>query len=505
MGGRTRSVEQIPLTLPANRRIWYFRLGALGLVVVPLLLCEMALALFDPSWARMENDPLVGFSETKPLFELNPSTDSYQIRKDRLRAFVQNGFPSSKQANTFRIFCLGGSTVQGRPYSIDTAFTTWLRLTLESACPDRSFEVINCGGVSYASYRLNPILKECLQYEPDLILICTGNNEFLEDRSYAFTKKSLPILDPTIQILSHSRVIRSAIALGTKWTSQKPTKAKLGPKVAAMLDYERGIERYHRNDAWRQSVEEHFRVNVQQMIQACQHADVPVMILSPCVNLKDTPPFKSQHDSNLSSTKLELWEQHIASASTHIQASNLPSAFEHMQKALQLDPKHAMTWYSAGQLLYQSGKFQQAKRYFEKALEEDVCPLRIRSGMRATLAILAQEENIPIYDLQEKARLSAPTLISGSEFLVDHVHPSINAHQTIGKELAMLIQTNWLKDPSFVDPTDILLSRFQDHLNSLPDHYFANGLQRLQNLRAWTHGRADGPPIESLSKPTHGL
>ena len=85
-------------------------------------------------------------------------------------------------------YCLGGSTVQGRPYAIETSFTTWLELNLRTADPRYQWEVVNCGGVSYASYRLVPILRELLAYEPDLFIICTGHNEFLEDRTYASVK-----------------------------------------------------------------------------------------------------------------------------------------------------------------------------------------------------------------------------------------------------------------------------------------------------------------------------
>ena len=498
-------MEQIPLKHSARRRQWSFRLASLGLVCLPFLAGEVLLALFDPSWARLKEDPLVGFSETKPLFELNQQTDTYRIREDRLRAFVQNGFPATKHPDTFRIFCLGGSTVQGRPYSIETSFTTWLRLSLETAHPNLNIEVINCGGVSYASYRLAPILKECLQFEPDLILLCTGNNEFLEDRSYTFTKKTLPILDPIFGILSHSRIVRCAMAAGVKWTNSDVRQAILGPEVDAMLDYERGIERYHRNETWRQSVEEHFRINIQNMIQTCRRAKVPMMLLSPCVNLKDTPPFKSEHQEHLNTSQRMKWESCLTGASMEIQKGNLEEALDLLQQALQLDSKHAMTWYQAGQILYQSGKFQPAKQYFERALEEDICPLRIRRNMRHMLSSIAQTEDIPFYDLQETAAESTVTGIAGNEFMVDHVHPTITGHQTIGMELAIQIQRHWLKTESNADLTEDIQQCFQDHLSSLPDHYFANGLQRLQNLQAWTQGRADGAPIESLPQPAHGL
>jgi hypothetical protein len=55
-----------------------------------------------------------------------------------------------------------------------------LELELQATQPDRTWEVINCGGVSYGSWRLVAVLKEVLQYAPDLIILATGENEFLE-------------------------------------------------------------------------------------------------------------------------------------------------------------------------------------------------------------------------------------------------------------------------------------------------------------------------------------
>ena len=96
--------------------------------------------------------------------------------------FRPDGFARENGPKEFRIFCLGGSTVQGSPFAIETAFSTWLELSLQAAEPKRQWDVVNCGGVSYASYRLVPILEEVLGYEPDLIILYTGHNEFLEDR-----------------------------------------------------------------------------------------------------------------------------------------------------------------------------------------------------------------------------------------------------------------------------------------------------------------------------------
>src|SRR5690606_6623553 len=127
-----------------------------------------------------------------PLFVANPETGNYEIPEARQVYFRPESFPIRKGLGEYRIFCLGGSTVQGRPYSVETSFTTWLEISLHAADPSRKWNVVNCGGVSYASYRLAPILEEVLRYEPDMIVLCTGHNEFLEDRTYRGVKATSP-------------------------------------------------------------------------------------------------------------------------------------------------------------------------------------------------------------------------------------------------------------------------------------------------------------------------
>jgi tetratricopeptide (TPR) repeat protein len=492
-----------PPPAPRSRRC-LLRLAALGLALLPFLSIEGLLRVKHPEWILTEEDPLLGFTDNHSLFEINPATGFYQIKKTRLRAFAQNGFPSDKGDHTFRIFCLGGSTVQGRPYAVETAFTTWLRLALEAAYPKKNFEVINAGGVSYASYRLVPILKECLRHQPDLILVCTGNNEFLEDRSYAFTKKAAPWLAPVLNSLNRSMLIQAALSLGSRWSSPTRPHAMLGPRVDAMLDYERGIERYHRNAAWNTSVVKHFEDNIMRMIRACHTQDIPLMLLSPCFNLKDTPPFKSQHQAGHTPEQMKKWHD-LTEQASRCMSQDPDKASALLQSALQLDKGYAATWYALGKVFLQKGDFTRARQCFTQALEQDVCPLRITAGMRQILRKLADRWDVPFYDLQDMAFQESPLGIVGSEFLVDHVHPSIRGHQLLGSELAQRIQARCLPYPPEAITRQQLQTRFQKHLKSLPDTYFLHGLQRLKNLQAWTQGRADGAPIENHPEIKHGL
>ncbi len=486
-----------------RRRV--FRLSALFLVILPFLVVELFLRMAAPAWVHPNTDPFIGFSSNSSLFELDPKNAKYLIKKEHLRSFVQNSFSAIKDKNTYRIFCLGGSTVQGRPYSIETAFTTWLKLALKTAHPGKNFEIVNVGGVSYASYRLLPILQECLnKYQPDLILLCTGNNEFLEDRSYGNIKKAAPLVNPILKGMKHLKLVQLAIQLGHRNGASKTQTSTLGPQVNAILDYERGIQRYHRNEKWKLSVERHFENNIGRMMQLCKDKGVAMMLLSPCFNLKDTPPFKSEHASGLSEADKNKWQIEIQSASESM-GHNLDQAIKHLKSAIAIDQTYAATWYSLGQAYLQKGQFQRARQSFQQALELDICPLRINTNLRSTLRQATEKWTVPYLDLQELAKEQSPYGIPGNEFLIDHVHPTIRGHQIIGLELAKsILNDNFLPDQG-EDWISQIDSVFASHLNSIPDVYYLVGMERLKGLKAWTQGRADGKPIENHPKVPNGI
>ncbi|NLE57151.1 MAG: hypothetical protein GX616_02235 [Planctomycetes bacterium] len=54
----------------------------------------------------------------------------------------------------------------------------FLERKLQQAWPDRRVEVINLGTTAVASFPVVRMTAEALRYEPDLIVACTGHNEF---------------------------------------------------------------------------------------------------------------------------------------------------------------------------------------------------------------------------------------------------------------------------------------------------------------------------------------
>jgi phospholipase/lecithinase/hemolysin len=108
-------------------------------------------------------------------------------------------------------------------------------------------------------------------------------------------------------------------------------------------------------------------------------------------------------------------------------------------------------------------------------------------------------------DLQSLAEAHTPWGVTGESFLVDHVHPSISGHQIIAQTLAAQIALDFLPRPRQWPSTQEIESLFADHYQKLPPSYLAEGLQRLENLRAWTQGKAEGPVLESGLNHRNGL
>lgn len=481
----SRSSPPRPKPSPGKR--WLFRLLAVLLGLSPLLVCEVLFALLGWGAPTEAEDPYVGFSEIRPLFVRRG--DRYEIPKSRQTYFRPQSFPAEKAPDTFRIFCLGGSTVQGRPYAVETAFSTWLALDLEAADPSRRWEVVNCGGVSYASYRLAPIVDEVLQYQPDLLILYTGHNEFLEDRTYEEVKETSSLVASAHTLLAHSRtyhVLRGALA------PAKPAGAKsrneLQAEVDALLDYRGGLEAYHRDDAWRRGVARHFEFNLRRMIAAARRAGVPVLLVDPTCNLKDCPPFKYELSTKLDDSRRQRFEQLWKEAQA-LTGERLLLQCDLLEQALAIDDGHAGVHYHLGKCREALGQYDEAKRHLLRACDEDVCPLRIITPLRESLLRTAADTGTPLVDVRGLFDAHSPHGIPGKELLIDHVHPEIHGHQMIAEALLETMTGQGLVAPA-ADWRERRKPLFAAQMKSLDDVYFERAKQRLDGLRRWAEGRA---------------
>ena len=141
---------------------------------------ELILASMGVTPVLLTDDPFVGFAENVPQFVETTAADGSVILRtanNKRGLFNYQEFPKEKAGNGYRIFCMGGSTTYGRPYYDKVSFCGWLREYLKAADPLRNWEVINAGGISFASYRVAKLMAELKHYQPDLFIVYSGDRK----------------------------------------------------------------------------------------------------------------------------------------------------------------------------------------------------------------------------------------------------------------------------------------------------------------------------------------
>lgn len=433
------------------------------------------------------------FGAARPLFTLDQA--EYRIAQNRRLYFADESFPAEKSPATKRIFIFGGSTVQGRPFSIPTSFGTFLKIGVKHADPDTEWQVVNCGGVSYASYRLLPIVRECVRYQPDLFIICTGHNEYLECLTYHEAISASPMRREAHNWLAslHSvRLLRSLMQPGTSKTlnGQQAKKRLLPEEVDALLDHEGGLGVYTRQALHHDDITTQFGSNLQQMVKICRNNDVPMMFVSPVSNLGDCPPFKSQFGDTVSTEARQRITAELKQAS-ELQKDDVEGSIRLLKSIVEDDPAFAFSWYQLGRSYRMANRIDEARTAFVRARDEDVCPLRMTSALDERFRLVAMDNDVSYLDLQPLMQSHSRQGIVGDDVLVDHVHPSFRSNQLIALELISQLGLGKRDGWSAAAEAD-----FDAHLQSLEDHYFLSGRRTLQSLQAWAAGRGDGPPLQ---------
>ena len=479
------------LTLSQRALLISFGIFLLALLEAALRFLPLGLELTE------EGDPFVGFSSLNPLFISYLAADGTVRMKTapgKLRWFNPQDFPARKEPGTFRIFTLGGSTAYGHPYSDPTSFSGWLRQLLKRLPgAQRRYEVINAGGISYASYREAVLLKELLAYEPDLFVIMTGHNEFLEARTYkdilnepAITLKTREFLSRLATYRLLNRSYQSLKTVFKKDSLEKPPAGTnlLPPEVQTILDRSAGMELYQRDTLFSRGVYEHFHYNIARMKRLCHQAGVPLLFLEPVDNLKDFSPFKSQGRDGLDSRSSQLFLRTLSDGVLTLGRGQLPEGIGLLKKAMALDSLYADCHYYLGRAYLFAGDTAAAGKYLLQARELDVCPLRPTEQIHRILREETKGKDADLLDLPSLFRYHSPGGIIGDEMLIDHVHPYPEGYLLIALEIQ-----GWMKEKEFFQgslpsPAEIEVL-YRTVMDSLPPEYFRHGIVNLAKTLIW--------------------
>ena len=431
-----------------------FSLSLIAALFIPLEFFFWSIGVETISQRR---DPFVGFSKTLPLFvtERTDGANFWRTAPAKLAFFNEQRFPDTKPGGTYRVFCLGGSTTFGRPFDDRTSYVNWLRLSLAELDSEHSWEVINAGGISYASYRLVNLMEQLIEKDPDLFVIYTGHNEFLEKRTYGDLMTASSPSSAWARPLFDSRVFGVLDdwlnpAVGSFGKHSAGISDQVALEVDTILDHSVGPDAYSLESIQVTQTIEHFEYNLNRMIELAKSVDARILFVKPASNLKDFSPFKSEHVKSLDSEQQNQWLSHYLDAEKFLAEGSVDLCLQSLRKAGEIDASRADWYFLMGQLLHAKKQYAEANDVLQRAIDLDVCSLRATASIQAVVERVAIEHGVPLVDLPSIleaeciARNGHPNY--GGEYFLDHVHPSVATHRKITSAILEVMQlSDWIE------------------------------------------------------------
>ena len=340
----------------------------------------------------------------------------------------QYSFYEPKAASTVRIVLVGESAMKGFPEPRHLAASAFLGEMLKDVWPDRKVEVINLGTTAIASCPVLGIMTEALNYEPDLVIVSTGHNEFFG--TYGVASTGWAGAKPWM--LRVTRFIHSvALVQGLeKLLPSRGADESKGNKTLMQMMMGRS---YVAPDDWRrQAAANNLEHNVGAMIDRCKARGVPIIVCTQPSNERDLAPIGEDklefHDGAKQAEFRRLFAAGIGAL-----ADNPTAALKQFQAALAISPDHAGAQFYAGKALFALGRYSEALENFTRARDLDTMPWRTPSLSQRAILKAVQLHGAMICDLEKVFQDASLGGAIGWELMNDHVHPTLRGQYLMAR------------------------------------------------------------------------
>ncbi len=347
-------------------------------------------------------------------------------------------FEINKSRNTIRIFCLGESTMAGFPYEFNATAPNFLRDQLQALLPQSKVEVINVGLAAVGSHVVLDFVKELVRYQPDLIIIYLGHNEFYGIYGLGSSIR-IPggrwMIKLTLALLNYRTfaLVRSIVGwFKQKLFSQEPTDATLMEQMVREQTIPYGSALYRK-------AKETYRDNLQEIITTARSNNVPVLFSTLVSNIKDHPPFRTTFSETTTPQDRERWEHLIALGDRNVSKKNFQAAMEAYQRCIELDSLNATAFYKLGLVSYELQEFTESKKLLKRAKDLDALRFRATEEFQQELISICSSNNVPLARVDSTFDQHSPHGIIGQDLMLEHLHPNVKGYFLMGKTFAEAI------------------------------------------------------------------
>src|SRR5262245_47178502 len=394
----------------------------------PLRLLLVAVAALFPLLAGEGMCRLFGLGGPAPLYAPAKGNDGTRLRRvpvlEGAPLAVTPEFPEAKPAGHARVVFVGESTVAGIPFPPSVAFPARIETALRRA--GLAADAVNAAapGLGVAGARRRT--EEILGYDPDLLVLYAGSNEFLPWNLYADReRRSHPVRTRLRDLLGRLRLFRLL--------------APDDPILAAEKGYP-----FEASEEDRREARARCRGEFPRLFESCRKAGVPLLVVLPAANLRDAVPKARRDfpdpDGRIARAQVEVLDR--------ARAGDPRGALSLLEASLREAPDHPVLHFGHGRLLLEEGRGEEARLAFERARDLDALPARMTGDIRAILGAPCAAGSVPWLDAQRVLEAADPPGIAGDDVFVDHVHPTAEGHLLLARAILRAIAS----DPRLARP-----------------------------------------------------
>ena len=343
--------------------------------------------------------------------------------------FTQNDqgqvFEVPKRPGTYRVFCFGGSAAVGSIYNPVSSFPKHLQNMLSDSARYGRVEVINCAKTAYNSDDVLLAYRKAVDFEPDLLVVYSGNNELSE--YHPINQIETPVLHAAIFFLrKHSNAYRFI-------QSYFPSMIKVyGAFAGFREEKDLSIDINIYTPEKRRTIEENYIRNMTTIIELSNERNIGLILCTTATNIRDWPPLKSRYPEDMPLERRRKLRKMTRRALEDYVNGRYERAAKTSDKILDSHPEYALAWFVRGRVYMEKGEDEAAEMALTQALNnDDSFSMRAPTYHYDELRKLADRESMALLDINRLFNERSAHGMAGFNLLDDYCHPNLDGQLLI--------------------------------------------------------------------------
>ena len=466
-----------------NVREIIFRVILIGIAPALLVMIEFGLRLFRYGGSTDLFVTVKG--QHGSYYMVNPDLGKQYFLNQDVRPYVsQDVIPLNKSDDAYRIFCLGASTTVGFPYMYNAAFPSLLKDRLTVLFPERTIEVVNLGVTAVNSYIVRDFVGKVWRYDPDLLIVYTGHNEFYGALGIGSAESAgrHPWTFRISLFLRRSRLVR-LLRNGMRSLALvlRDDASDSGESLMEIMARERLITYGGRSYT---VAKEYFKDNLTSVVKSSGEHGVTVILCTLVSNLRDQAPFEPIHREGLSEMEREQWQSLYDIGQKFEAEKRYSEAIGAFEAAIMIDSLRADTFFELGRCYDAVGDTADAMEAYEWARDLDGLRFRASGEFNEIIREIGKTAGAVVADLEKAFSSASPGGIVGNELLWEHVHPNFDGYMLMAKILCRIMtEHSFIASESFRHQASDKLDADYRKLSGVTDFDLEAGRLHIEVLK----------------------